>query len=348
MAKKKSSAKAVEEPIEERKVEEKVEGQEEDLEAEIMADLEGLESENPVPIDAEENTKGEVLEEPIEAMEEEPKETAEFTEEDPNEEANQLAEGQLEKTDVTPEETEMDEVAREEVPVEGEAAEISEEIVGEDSSTAEGEEELTPPADDEEDEDEGEELPPIGEATRESQKVDEHTRLKNVVEAALFVAGRPLSMEELNTKTNIGKRDLETCLNELMMDYLERPTALEIIQIQDKFSLQIKPEYTSHAKKFTTGGLIPDAILKTLTIVALKQPLLKSTLIKIRGAGAYDHVKFLLDRGFVKSQKKGRSDELMTTEQFADTFGLARDINTLKKQLIAQLGIPEAPSGPSE
>jgi segregation and condensation protein B len=172
-----------------------------------------------------------------------------------------------------------------------------------------------------------------------SEEIDEHSRMKNIVEGALFVAGRPISLEELHIKTEIKKKDLEEGLNELIMDYLMRATALEIVQIQDKFSLQIKPEYTPNVKKFATGGLIPDRHLKTLTIIALKQPILKSKLIKIRGSGAYDHVKFLLDRGYICAIKRGRSYELMTTENFADTFGLSRDVSTLKKQMINQLGI---------
>jgi segregation and condensation protein B len=175
----------------------------------------------------------------------------------------------------------------------------------------------------------------------ESAQEDERSKKKNIVEGALFVAGRPISTEELNIKTEIKKKELEELLNELAMDYLMRSTALEIVQIQEKFSLQIKPEYTPSVKKFASGGLIPDKHLKTLTIIALKQPLLKSTLIKIRGSGAYDHVKFLLDRGFIETQKKGRSHEITTTDQFADTFGLSRDIQTLKKQMITQLGINE-------
>lgn len=203
---------------------------------------------------------------------------------------------------------------------------------GEDDSEAETELEEAESADEERESTEDEQI---------SEEVDKHSHMKNVVEGALFVAGRPVSLEELNAKTEIFKRDLEGLLDELAMDYLMRPTALEIIRIQDKYSLQIKPEYTPKVKKFASGGLIPDAILKTLTIVALKQPLMKSMLVKIRGSTAYDHVKFLIDRGYVEARKKGRSSELLTTDQFADTFGLSRDIETLKKQMITQLGLQD-------
>ena len=103
--------------------------------------------------------------------------------------------------------------------------------------------------------------------------------------------------------------------------------------------MQIKPEYTEHVKKFATGGLIPEAVMRTLTIIALKQPISKALIIKMRGSGAYQHVKFLIDRGFCSDYKRGRSYILETTDQFSDTFGLSRDAKTLKSQLIEQLGI---------
>jgi segregation and condensation protein B len=164
-------------------------------------------------------------------------------------------------------------------------------------------------------------------------------RKRNIVEAALFVAGKPISIEDISIKTEFKKKDIEQLLHELMLDYMERPTAMEIVQVADKYVLQIKPEYTQDVKKFASGGAIPEAELKTLTIIALKQPLMKSTLIKLRGSTAYDHVKSLMNRGFIEAYKKSRSQELVTTDLFADTFGLAKDITTLKKQLIAQLGI---------
>jgi segregation and condensation protein B len=203
--------------------------------------------------------------------------------------------------------------------------------------------EATAEVEDELEEEEEKPTPKKGTALSPEQ---ERLRKRNVIEAALFVAGKPLSVEDLNVKTEYKKKEIEELLKELMMDYMERSTSMEIVQLADKFVLQIKPEYTQEVKKFATGGAIPEAELKTLTIIALKQPILKSTLIKIRGAGAYDHIKALTNRGFIDAAKKGRSQDLVTTDLFADTFGLSRDISTLKKQLIAQLGIkPSADEG---
>lgn len=178
-----------------------------------------------------------------------------------------------------------------------------------------------------------------GEKTVSVKELTEKSQIKNRIEAAMFIAGRPVSAEELSIKLDIGKKQIEDLIKELALDYMDRITSIEIVQVGEKFSMQIKPEYTEHVKKFTTGGLIPEAVMRTLTIIALKQPISKSLVVKMRGAGAYDHIKFLIDRGFIEQSKKGRSMDLETTDQFSDTFGLSRDKKKLKEVLIQQLGI---------
>ncbi|UYP46601.1 Segregation and condensation protein B [Candidatus Lokiarchaeum ossiferum] len=276
-----------------------------DIEAEIMADLEDLDNELDDAIHEEDTNE-------LSDSDDEPSE--------PSDQEEEIEEDGIKSNDQEINEPESDIPAEE-----GESEDLIEDLdeVGES-------------------EEESEQESPISSDELKSDAEDEQSKKKNIVEGALFVAGRPISVEELNIKTEIKKRELEEILNELAMDYLMRSTALEIVQIQDKYSLQIKPEYTPNVKKFASGGLIPDKHLKTLTIIALKQPILKSTLVKIRGSGAYDHVKFLLDRGFIETYKKGRSHEIITTDQFADTFGLSRDIQTLKKQMVTQLGINDS------
>ncbi len=160
---------------------------------------------------------------------------------------------------------------------------------------------------------------------------------KNQIEAALFVAGRPLGLEELSSKLEIKQDLIKNIINELAFEFLDRTTAIEIVQIGDKYSMQIKPEYTEKVAKFAAGGLIPQRIMRTLTIIALKQPILKSKLIKIRGSGAYEHVKWLLDNEFINAIKKGRTHELTTNQKFAETFGFSTNVEEMKKQIISQL-----------
>lgn len=292
---------------------EEVKEEEKDLEDEIMADLENLDKEETPAAKAPEAEKLAAAESEVEAapavIEEAVSETQEGAEIELPAEA--APEAVVEEAQPTPET-----IAPPVVETEAVEEEVDEEEVIEQAEGA-------------------------PQANKAAKPVMDAQKARNILEAALFVAGRPVSVEELQIKTDLKKKDLEASLKELSMEYLERASAIEIVQMGDKYSMQIKAEYTQNVKKFASGGLIPEAVLKTLTIIALKQPMMKSMLIKIRGSTAYDHVKFLLDRGFVESNKKGRTEEITTTDQFADTFGVSRDIETMKKQMIAQLGIKD-------
>ncbi|KKK90525.1 hypothetical protein LCGC14_2722130 [marine sediment metagenome] len=186
--------------------------------------------------------------------------------------------------------------------------------------------------------------------TEESEKTEEERSNdqirdfhRNQIEAALYASGKPLTIEILSTKLEIGKKEVEEMINELAFDYLDRSTALVIAQIGDRYQMQIKMEYTEKVSKFAEGGAIAEKYLRTLTIIALKQPILKSLVIKLRGSGAYEHVKYLIDNGLIDAVKKGRSKELTTSEKYAEMFGLPKNREEMKRMMVAQLGLEEEP-----
>ena len=171
---------------------------------------------------------------------------------------------------------------------------------------------------------------------------------RNQIEASLYVAGRTLTIEDLSTKLEISKKDVEELINEIAFDYLERSTALVINRVGEGYQMALKPEYVEKVIKFAKGGAIAERYLRTLTIVALKQPILKSLVVKIRGSGAYEHIKYLLDQGLVIADKKGRSHELTTTDKYAEMFGLPKDKEQMKRVMISQLGLDEVSSEQEE
>ncbi len=185
----------------------------------------------------------------------------------------------------------------------------------------------------------------IGEEKIEKETLDEDKEFriiqKNLIEGALYAAGSPLDIEEIATKLEISKKLVEELITELAYEYLDRSSALVIAQVGERYQMQLRPEYTETISKFTKGGAIAEKYLRTLTIIALKQPILKSTVIKIRGTGAYEHVKYLLDNELISAEKKGRSHELMTTDKYADMFGLPKNRQDLKRMMISQLGLDE-------
>ncbi|MHA1241044.1 MAG: SMC-Scp complex subunit ScpB [Promethearchaeota archaeon] len=179
------------------------------------------------------------------------------------------------------------------------------------------------------------------ELTKEELELQLKVLRRNLIEGALYAAGRPLDVEELSTKLEIPKKEVEELVNVVAFDYLDREGALIVAQIGEKYQMQLRPELTETVSKFAKGGAIAERYLRTLTVIALKQPILKSTVIKLRGSGAYEHVKYLLDNDLITAVKKGRSAELNTTDKYADMFGLPKNKEELKRMMISQLGVGE-------
>jgi segregation and condensation protein B len=162
---------------------------------------------------------------------------------------------------------------------------------------------------------------------------------KALMEAALYAAGRPLSIEDLEKVSKTGGRpETESLLEELISEYQSRSNALEIVQVsRGRYALQLKPEYSSRVSRLSPGGLLSLGSLKTLALVALRQPIRQSEVIEIRGAHSYEHIHRLEQLGFVRKEPSGRSVSLTTTKMFAEYFGFDEDLAKLRVQLHRKL-----------
>lgn len=157
----------------------------------------------------------------------------------------------------------------------------------------------------------------------------------SLVEAALYVSGRPLDLNELCSilKTR-SKEKVRKLTKTLLKDYEARNLALEILELKDeRYVLQLKADFTPLVKRLVNRPLLSVGPLKTLSYIAYRQPVSQKRVIDVRGHHAYGHIKMLKDMSLVATERAGRSILLRTTEYFADYFGLNRDITSLKKQL---------------
>lgn len=173
----------------------------------------------------------------------------------------------------------------------------------------------------------------------QEEELKEFTR--NLIEGALYASDKALTIERLSLELDFPKAEIQKAIKELLELYENRSTALEIKRMGEKYQMQIKPMYSEEIRKFAQGGAIAEKYLRTLTIIALKQPILKSKLVKLRGSGAYEHVKYLEDNMLIDSVKKGRTSELTTTDTYAEMFGLPKNKDQMKKVMIEQLGIED-------
>lgn len=156
-----------------------------------------------------------------------------------------------------------------------------------------------------------------------------------LLEAALYVAGRPLDLRELcSVLSTRSKKKTKKYIKMLIQEYSSRKTALEIIELKDdRFVLQLKAEHTPLVKKLVNRPLLSSGPLKTLSYIAYRQPVSQKRVIEVRGQHAYGHVKILRDMGLVTAERSGRSIALKTTDYFADYFGLALETTSMKREL---------------
>ena len=155
--------------------------------------------------------------------------------------------------------------------------------------------------------------------------------LKTRIEAVLFITAQALEVKDIAEILKADEEEVENALLELIMDYSARDGALEIDD-ENGYILQVKEEFMDIVEQLCPVELKP-SVLKTLTVIALKEPIRQSYLKELRGSNAYEHVQELLKKGLISrhKDKKGRSFNLKTTPKFAEYFKLKGDAKTLAK-----------------
>lgn len=171
----------------------------------------------------------------------------------------------------------------------------------------------------------------------------EQAKLKHdlaLVEAALYVAGRPLSSKRLGSlvKTR-SKNKVKQLVGKLREEYENRGSSLEILEVKDnRFVLQLKSRYAPEVHRFAMNPKLSSGPLKTLSYIAYRQPMLQKKVVEARGSHVYSHIQELEERGLIVSERVGRTKRLRTTDYFADYFGFSHHINVMKKQLKSLFG----------
>jgi len=150
---------------------------------------------------------------------------------------------------------------------------------------------------------------------------------KSLVEACLFAAGKPVKITELASL--LGTRSLEyveKLIEYLTLEYEERDSSIEIVRVlDDSFAMQLKADVYDKIQDFSPKSELSPAVLKTLALIAYKQPVKQSEIANIIGTQAYEYIRKLIDRKFVSAQISGRTKILRTTKEFAQYFGFETD-----------------------
>ena len=145
---------------------------------------------------------------------------------------------------------------------------------------------------------------------------------EKIMEAALFMSPKPISLEELKIIADVESRvETKAMMEELIHYYKTKQSSIEVIFSEVGYQMRVKKEYEEKVQHLATDAVFNKGVMKTLAMIAYKQPIIQSEVVKYRNNKAYDHLKVLFEEGFIKREPKGRSYILTTTTKFIEYFG---------------------------
>jgi len=168
--------------------------------------------------------------------------------------------------------------------------------------------------------------------SRRNAQMD-NKQLKHVIEAALLAAGRPLSLDKLQSLFDVteppARQDIRAAIVELQADCADR--GLEVVEVASGFRAQIRATMAHQLDKLweERPPRYSRALLETLSIIAYRQPVTRGEIEDIRGVVVSTNiVRTLLERNWVKvvghRDVPGKPAMFGTTKEFLDYFGLKK------------------------
>lgn len=157
-------------------------------------------------------------------------------------------------------------------------------------------------------------------------------QLKNIIEAALLVAGKPVPIDTLmalfeEDRDRPGRDDIRNAISLLEQDYQERST--EIKQVASGYRIQVKGDYSDWVSRLWTEkpSRYSRALLETLALIAYRQPVTRAEIEDVRGVSVSSNIiRTLLEREWVRvvghRDVPGKPAMYGTTREFLDYFNL--------------------------
>lgn len=142
------------------------------------------------------------------------------------------------------------------------------------------------------------------------------------VEAILFASGRFMNGSQIAELLECYQEDIQKAVSKLNKRYEESGSSLNILEESEAYKLHVRDEYLELVSKVVSDTELSGPVLETLAVIAWRSPVLQSNVVEIRGSNAYDHIKEVLERGFITRDPEGRSYMLRITEKFFEYFDI--------------------------
>jgi segregation and condensation protein B len=136
--------------------------------------------------------------------------------------------------------------------------------------------------------------------------------LKSQIESLLFIAAKPLSLNDLNKILSKDKKEIEKALIELRDIYHKNESGLQIIEQGKKYQMVSSADNAKLVQKYLeyeTSGELSQASLEALTIIAYRGPISKTELERIRGVNCSLILRNLLLRGLIEEKNSASGED---------------------------------------
>jgi segregation and condensation protein B len=159
-------------------------------------------------------------------------------------------------------------------------------------------------------------------------------RVRTVVETLLFLAERPLGVEEIRLATGVEAPRIEKALDQISGHHRDGISGIVLHEVAGGWQLRTSPDNSDFARRFlrVKPQRLTRAALETLAIIAYRQPVTRPEIEEIRGVDCGAVVKALLERRLVKilgkKEEPGRPILYGTTREFLEFFSL-KDLASL-------------------
>lgn len=142
------------------------------------------------------------------------------------------------------------------------------------------------------------------------------------VEAVLFAVGKEITEERIASLCSLDAKVVNVILQGLKDEYAQANTALNLQQKENGWKLTVRDKYVPLVSSLVSSTELEKPLMDTLAVIAWRYPVLQSEVVKLRNASAYDHMRELMERGFVAKEKFGRTYKVKLTQKFFEYFDL--------------------------
>lgn len=155
------------------------------------------------------------------------------------------------------------------------------------------------------------------------RKTEPDLKMVRHTEAALFLANRVVSFEELGKVMNISKQTARTLVERLKEEYDSKEGSIEVVIGDIGATLQAKPEFLQNASEFSKKPDVSRKATKILSLIAKKGGMMQSELKKYFKGEIYEYTTELKEAGYIDSEKRGNTRYLKPSKKFTENFQMA-------------------------